>query len=78
LNAEGDELAKQQKADEARAKWQAASGKYAVPSQVFEDAQVTPEALEKAAQTLTKLGDTAQAGKLRQQIKQRYPSWKAK
>ena len=78
LNAEGDELAKQQQPDAARAKWQAASGKYAVPSQVFEDAQVTPEALEKAAQTLTKLGDTAQAGKLRQQIKQRYPGWKAK
>ena len=64
--------------DAARAKWQAAAGKYAVPSQVFEDDQVTPEALHKAALTFDKLGDSAQAQKIRQQLKSRYPKWQAK
>jgi tetratricopeptide (TPR) repeat protein len=77
-NAHGDDLAKQTQIDAARAKWQAAVGKYAVPSQVFEDDQVTPEALHKAALTFDKLGDTAQAQKLRQQLKQRYPKWQPK
>ena len=77
-NAHGDDLAKQTQIDAARAKWQAAAGKYAVPSQVFEDDQVTPEALHKAALTFDKLGDAAQAQKLRQQLKQRYPKWQPK
>ena len=74
----GDDLAKQTQIDAARAKWQAAAGKYAVPSQVFEDDQVTPEALHKAALTFDKLGDAAQAQKIRQQLKQRYPKWQPK
>ena len=77
-NAHGDDLAKQTQIDAARAKWQAAAGKYAVPSQVFEDDQVTPEALHKAALTFDKLGDAAQAQKIRQQLKQRYPKWQPK
>lgn len=76
--AEGDALAAQNQADAARAKWQAAGGKYAVPSQVFEDSEITPEALDKAATVLEKQGDAAQAQKLRQQLKQRYPKWKPK
>lgn len=77
-NAHGDDLAKQTQIDAARAKWQAAAGKYAVPSQVFEDDQITPEALHKAALTFDKLGDSAQAEKIRQQLKQRYPKWQPK
>ncbi|MBK8094559.1 MAG: tetratricopeptide repeat protein [Verrucomicrobiaceae bacterium] len=78
LDAHGDDLAKQQQQEAAREKWKAATGKYAVPSQVFEDENVTPEALHKAARTLDKLGDTDQAQKLRQQLKQRYPKWAPK
>lgn len=77
-NSHGDDLAKKTQIDAARAKWQAAAGKYAVPSQVFEDDQVTPEALHKAALTFDKLGDTAQAQKARQQLKNRYPKWQPK
>ncbi|MBE7494103.1 MAG: tetratricopeptide repeat protein [Verrucomicrobiaceae bacterium] len=76
--AEGDKLAAEGQQDAARAKWQAAGGKYAVPSQVFEDEEVTPEALHKAAIVLDKQGNTAQAEKLRAQLLQRYPKWKAR
>jgi tetratricopeptide (TPR) repeat protein len=76
--AEGDALKEQGNVDAARAKWQAAGGKYAVPSQVFEDREITPKALYKAAIALEKQGDTAQAEKLRQQLKERYPKWKPK
>ncbi len=78
FSANGDELAKNSEVDAARVKWKAAAGKYAVPSQVFEDDEVTPEALHKGALALDKIGDAAQAQKLRQQLKQRYPKWKPK
>ncbi|MBL9133098.1 MAG: tetratricopeptide repeat protein, partial [Verrucomicrobiaceae bacterium] len=76
--AEGDKLATEGQIEAARSKWQAAGGKYAVPSQVFEDDEITPEALHKAALALDKQGNTAQAEKLRTQLQQRYPKWKPK
>ena len=76
--AEGDALKAKGDIEGARSKWQAAGGKYAVPSQVFEDREITPQALYKAASALEKQGDTVQAEKLREQLKQRYPKWKPK
>ncbi len=76
--AQGDKLAASGDQAGAVEKWKAAAAKYAVPSQFYEDPEVTPEALYKAAQALKKAGDEAQANQMLQQLKQRYPKYQPK
>ena len=47
-------------------------------SQIFVDPQLTPEALDKAAEVLEKLGEKEKADNLREQLKTRYPTYKRK
>jgi tetratricopeptide (TPR) repeat protein len=57
--AQGDKLAAEGQQAAAVEKWKAAAAKYAVPSQFFDDPDVTPDALYKAAKALEKAGDEA-------------------
>ena len=75
LTAQGDALGKASDAAGARAKWTEAAGKYVVPSQVFVDPVITPEALSKAADVLEKAGENAKAEDLRKQLRERYPDY---
>lgn len=75
--ARGNQLEKAGDTAAARAEWQAAAGKYAVPSQFLDDPEITPEALEKSAKVLDKLGETEKAEKAREQMK-RYPDYQPK
>ncbi len=74
-SAQGDKLAAEGQQDAAIGKWKDAAAKYAVPSQFYEDPEVMPDALFKAAKVLEKAGDAAQAEQLRQQLQQRYPKY---
>ncbi len=76
--AEGDKLATSGDQAGAVEKWKAAAAKYAVPSQFYEDPEVTPDALYKAAKVLQKAGDEAQAKEMMQQLKKRYPKYQPK
>ena len=78
LTAQADALAKGGDAAAARAKWAEAATKYVVPSQMFVDPVITPEALAKAANALEKAGETAKAEELRKQLRERYPTYKVK
>ena len=60
----------------AREKWNAAAGKYIVPSQVVDKAAITPVALTKAVKALERVGDKDKAEQLRQQLKSKYPDYK--
>jgi tetratricopeptide (TPR) repeat protein len=78
FSAQGDKLAAEGQPAAAVEKWKAAAAKYAVPSQFYEDPDVTPAALYKAAKALEKAGDTAQSKQLLQQLQQRYPKYQPK
>lgn len=73
LLAAGDKLEKEGNLSAAKDKWQAAAGKYVVPSQVIDSPLVTPLALEKAVKALDRLGDKAKAEQLRNQLAAKYP-----
>ncbi|MDP1586276.1 MAG: tetratricopeptide repeat protein [Prosthecobacter sp.] len=77
-SAQGDRLAAEGQQAAAVEKWKAAAAKYAVPSQFYEDPDVTPDALYKAAKALKKAGDEAQARQMLQQLQQRYPKYQPK
>ncbi|HUF62310.1 MAG TPA: tetratricopeptide repeat protein [Verrucomicrobiales bacterium] len=53
-----------------------ASRCYIIPSQMFSDPQVTPEALAKAANAFDQLGETDRAAEARAQLQSRYPDFK--
>ncbi|MFC5456194.1 tetratricopeptide repeat protein [Prosthecobacter fluviatilis] len=76
--AQGDKLAAEGQKEAAMVKWKDAAAKYAVPSQFFDDPDVTPNALHKAAQVLEKAGDSAKAKQMLQQLQQRYPKYQPK
>ncbi len=76
--AQGDKLAAEGQKDAAVSKWKEGAAKYAVPSQFFDDPDVTPNALYKAAQVLEKAGDSAKAKQMMQQLQQRYPKYQPK
>jgi TolA-binding protein len=76
--AQGDKLAAEGQKDGAIDKWKDAAAKYAVPSQIFDDPDVTPDALYKAAKVLEKAGDSAKARQMSQQLQQRYPKYQPK
>ncbi len=54
FSAQGDRLAAEGQQAAALEKWKAAAAKYAVPSQFFDDPDVTPDALYKAAKVWKK------------------------
>ena len=76
--AQGDKLAAEGQKDAAISKWKDGAAKYAVPSQFFDDPDVTPNALYKAAKVLEKAGDSAKAKQMMQQLQQRYPKYQPK
>ena len=76
LYDEGDALAKKGDNVGAVAKWQAAAGKFVVPSQIFVDPKITPEALFKAARALDRAGETKKAEDLLKQLKAKYPDYR--
>lgn len=76
--AQGDRLAGDGMRAEAIEKWKAAAAKYAVPSQFFEDPDITPQALHKASKVLRKAGDETQAAQMQAQLQKRYPKFQPK
>jgi len=52
-----------------------AAREYLVVSQIFSDPNVTPRALEKAANAYLALGNPEQAARLRQQLQQAFPNY---
>jgi TolA-binding protein len=78
FSAQGDKLAADGQQAAAVEKWKAGAAKYAVPSQFYEDPDVTPDALYKAAMVLEKAGDAAQSKQMLQQLQQRYPKYQPK
>ena len=78
FSAQGDQLAATGQQEAAMEKWKAGAAKYAVPSQFYEDPDVTPDALFKASQALQKSGDEAQAKQMLKQLQQRYPKYQPK
>lgn len=76
LYDEGEALAKKGDKTGAVAKYQAAAGKFVVPSQIFVDPKITPEALFKAARALDKAGETPKAEELLKQLKAKYPDYR--
>ncbi len=75
LYEEGELLAKGGDQAGAVAKWKESAAKCVVPSQVFLDKDITPEALFKAARALNAAGDRAKAEQFIRQLKQSYPSY---
>lgn len=74
--AEGEALDRQGQKDMAVSKWMESAGKYVVPSQMFVDPEITPEALYKAARALNRAGQKEKAEDLLQQLEKRYPTYK--
>lgn len=76
LMANGEKLAKENEAAAAKEKFAAAAGKFMIPAQFFDDEEVTPEALDKAAQALEAAGQGAKAEEFRKMLKDKYPKYK--
>ncbi len=76
--AAGDKLAQAGQSAAAQEKYNAAAGKFMIPAQFFEDAEVTPEALAKSAVALDKAGQSDKAAEFRRQLQQKYPNQAAK
>jgi len=60
----------------AQKNYEEALKKYIVPSQTFDDPQITPEAISKSADALEKLGKKVKAASLRKELKAKYPNYK--
>lgn len=58
--------------------WKKAAGNYVVVSQIFVHPQITPQALDKAADVLEKLGEKQKADSLRKMLAHDYPKYKSK
>jgi tetratricopeptide (TPR) repeat protein len=78
LSAMGDKLAAEGQAEAAQAKQGEAAAKFMIPSQFFDDEEVTPEALDKASQALQKAGQSEKAAEFQKLLKQKYPSYQSK
>lgn len=76
LLAQGDKLETDGNHVGAAEKWQAAAGKYIVPSQIIDDEKWTPTALEKAASALDRVGQKEKAAEMRDALKKKYPNFK--
>lgn len=73
--AAGEKLEKENASAAATEKYKAAAGKFMYPAQFFEDAEVTPEALDKAATALEKAGQGEKASEFRKTLQERYPRY---
>ena len=71
----GDKFAAESQADAAQEKYTTAAGKFMIPAQFFEDEEITPEALNKAAYALEKTGKADKAAEFRKQLKEKYPGY---
>jgi hypothetical protein len=49
-----------------------------IPAQFFDDDEVTPEALDKSAQSLEKSGQADKAAEFRKLLKDKYPSYQGR
>ena len=78
LSAIGNKLAAEGQADAAKTKHGEAAAKFMIPSQFFDDEEVTPEALDKASQALQKAGQSDKAAEFQKLLKQKYPSYSSK
>lgn len=76
--AAGEKLEKAGDANAALEKYKAAAGKFMYPAQFFDDEEVTPEAMDKAARALDKAGQAAKADEFRKLLKERYPRYEVK
>ncbi len=74
LAAQGEKLLTEGQQAAAHDKFAAAAGKYMIPAQFFDDEQITPEALEKAAKALDKSGQSEKAADFRRLIQEKYPT----
>lgn len=75
LMALGDKLTAENQAAAATEKYTGAAGKFMVPAQFFDDEEVTPEALDKAATALEKTGKADKAAEFRKLLKEKYPQY---
>ncbi|TDU69356.1 tetratricopeptide repeat protein [Prosthecobacter fusiformis] len=75
--AAGQKLESEGSANAALEKYKAAAGKFMYPAQLFDDAELTPEAMDKASRALEKAGQSAKAAEFRQLLKDQYPQYQA-
>lgn len=76
--AHGDAYAAANDQANATNEWKKAAGNFVVVSQIFVDPEITPEAADKAARALEKIGEKAKADALRKQLKAKYPAYQPK
>jgi len=76
--ARGDALEEAGDHTNAVTAWRKAAGNYVVVSQIFVDPAITPQALDKGAEILEKLGEKDKAESLRKMLSQKYPNYKRK
>ncbi|MEN3943876.1 tetratricopeptide repeat protein [Prosthecobacter sp. SYSU 5D2] len=75
--AAGKKLESEGDANAALEKYKAAAGKFMFPAQFFDDNELTPEAMDKAAQALEKAGQAEKAAEFRKLLKEKYPGYGA-
>lgn len=75
LLALGDKLAAENQAAAAQEKYSSAAGKFMIPAQFFDDDEITPEALDKAARSLEKAGQADKAAEFKKVLKDKYPNY---
>jgi tetratricopeptide (TPR) repeat protein len=78
LLALGDKLTAENQAAAATEKYSAAAGKFMIPAQFFDDDEITPEALDKAAKSLEKSGQADKAVEFRKLLKDKYPAYQGR
>jgi TolA-binding protein len=78
LLALGDKLTSENQAVAAEDKYTGAAGKFMIPAQFFDDDEITPEAIDKAARALEKSGKAEKAGEFRKLLKDKYPSYESR
>lgn len=78
LLALGDKLTSENQAVAAVDKYTGAAGKFMIPAQFFDDDEITPEAIDKAARALEKSGKAEKAGEFRKLLKDKYPSYESR
>jgi len=78
LMAVAEKLTAEIQLDEAKKKYAEAAGRFMIPGQFVDDEEVTPEALEKAANALEKAGQPQKAADFRKLLKDKYPKYQAK
>jgi tetratricopeptide (TPR) repeat protein len=76
LLALGDRLETDGNHPGAQEKWGEAAAKFVVPSELLDDAFITPLALTRAAEAFERLGDPVKAKAMIDQRQKQYPNFK--